>query len=310
MVEIGDKIILNEKPNSEKIGTEVGISPQIGDRIFVHKNPNGELITNGISNCEIGDTVSIKPLKDYLQRDVCLSAESGGDDTCLRGLMPTKSYYHEAGESIFGINGGWSFFFKLKTPMYVKAEQPFPLLYVTTYNRMAVIGEGEPPITDDQGRIISIPSAGDFQNWYPWGRLRFMFSEDNLPVGCEEKTWFCTDDFPPSILEIGDVTLNKDQNTYLYPDAEWGGWVWKTDRYITDIWIHVRNTSSFAWMCSGKSKVSRLRICYQSHPDYLTEDSPSPNLTSPDWQNCMIEGAEKHPEMTDSELMNFCNQYL
>jgi hypothetical protein len=317
LVNIGDRAAANKQTKGEHLITEIGGLPNIGDRVFMHKMPNDEYLTNGISTVNVGDTAMAKRLKGFDKHYYCI--ENGGDDTCLRGLSPTKIIDHNCEASIFSINGGWSFLFKLDKPMYVESWQPFPLMYITTFDRRPVQGEGEIPIVDDAtGDILSIQGA-DFQNWYPYGRLRFGFSTDGLPQGCPSKSWFGTDGLDMSLggqnfrqlIEVGDVTLNADQNTYLYPSSESGMWVWREPQYITDIWVHVRNTSSFAWCASGETKVSKLRICYQDHPEFIDEGMGSGgNVISEDWRNCMIQYSEAHPELTDAQIMNYCNQYV
>lgn len=337
MVNIGDKAAANKQANGEYLITEIGGSPNIGDKVFMHKMPNGEYLTNGISTVNVGDIAMAKQLKGLDKHYYCV--ENGGDDTCLRGISPTLAIDHNCG-NLFSINGGWSFLFKLEKPISI-TEQVY--MYITTWDRRPVTGQGEGPIIDPAGNPIpGLPQSSDFQNWYPFGRLRFGFSFDGFPQGCPEKSWVGLDGLPMSLggqsfyqlIELGDLSLNYEQNTYMQPLSslyvwnsphiqhvlEWdpvaGAWVpldipggWNSP-YITDIWIHVRNTSSFAWCASGETKVSKLRICHQEHPELEDKRGFGVESSNEDWVNCMKDYPKTHPELSDTEIMNYCNQYV
>jgi len=273
-IQKGDDILVFPKTNGEHLALEPGIQPAKGDNMFVHPGPAGEYltgtindyITNGISSIMKGDNILTRSMIGHngdKADEEYIAGECGVDAYCYRE-PPMCGYIPGTLNPVGGATAFWHF----DHPIYVQFGSWFPILYITTANRIPVWTPG------------NVASLTDFQNWYPYGRLRIYFSEDNLPCMSPEKSWFGTDDLPPNIFEIGDVTCNATQSTYVWPcdgtiygekfcQDNAGAWIFRESLAITDIYVHIRNTSSTFWPCTTKATVTSLRVCYEDHPDWI-----------------------------------------
>ena len=173
----------------------------------------------------------------------------------MRNEIPT--------ENIWDIEGGWSTFFLFDPPILMGGDLNFPKIYFTIINRTST-GDG-------------VYVGGK----YPYGRIRFYFSDDDLEWTTAGKNWFDPGGLGFNVVQDGLISCNASQNVYDWPNPCCGTYAFGSHngapvRLITGMWVHLRDNASTFFLQAGAAQCTNVRICNApGHPEWVdgVEDS-------------------------------------
>jgi hypothetical protein len=254
MVEIGDTVIIFQRPDGSTYALPGGISAESGDDTAIHPTPDTKdgMVTHGLDTIDINDTVIVRPSTTVREGYVALKPGIA----CLTGSLIDEGVGTTCPGGRYGGKGDIYYTYDFGKPFYVNGSPGNPV----SYYEIDGYGQTEP--------------SGCNQEWYIPSGIWLWFS-DQLSDGHDSFTtvnagtnthWHNAFYNPAGSMPSGGglATAAEQPSVRMDHMSFWAvGFNTGPYRYVTAV---VHNTP--LWQCCIKSYINSMKICKVSLSPY------------------------------------------